>query len=122
MSDGKFFTQETKDLLKKAGDDALKLPFWAEPFDGPAFGIIINIVDKNADKVVPDEYDAGINSAIQNAFAGNFEVAEAEAATILNKVIDLPYLEEDTEYMVFVNGLGFLVSIIKQWIEKKKAA
>ncbi|WP_159521763.1 hypothetical protein [Sunxiuqinia indica] len=120
--DGKVFTPETKKLIAKAGDDMIKLPFYAEPFDGPALKIVLNFLDEKADKFIPDDIDPLLNQSINMAFEGNYSEASELAGTALNKVIDIPLLEEDTEQVMFVDGVRFIIRLVKNWIEKKKAA
>lgn len=118
---GKVFSAETKKQIARAVDDLIKLPFYAEPFDGPAIKIILNFLDEKADKFIPDEIDPLLNEAITLAFAGNFAEASNLAGTALNKVIDVPLLEEDTEQVMFVDGVRFIIRVVKNWIEKKQA-
>lgn len=118
--DGKFFTKETKNLLVKVGDDIVKLPFWAEPFDGPAFRWFINFLDAKADKFIPDTIDPLVNAAIIAAFNGNFDLASEKIGSALNQVIDIPLLDEDTEQTMFVDGVRFVLRIVNDWISKLK--
>jgi len=118
--DGKFLSSETKNLLAQMGDDLVKLPIWVEPFDKMGFSAVINLVDKQADKYIPDNLDKPINEAITEAFNGNYDGASSKIGTALNVVIDIPLLNEDSEQVLFVSGVTFLVSLIKTWIEKKK--
>lgn len=118
--DGKVLTKETKNLIVKVADDLAKLPFYIEPFDGHAFRVIVNFVDSKADKYVPDEIDPLINRSVKNAIAGNYEAASEEIGTAINKVFDIPLLDEDSEQKMFVEGVLFLLRMIDNWIERKK--
>jgi len=119
--DGKVFSQETKDLIVKVADDVVKLPGWAEPFDGMAFKILVNFIDKQGDKVIPDKFDELINMAVALALNKQYEEAAAEAGAALDALVDIPYLDDDVEKLVFIDGAKFLVRLIQNWIEKKKA-
>lgn len=120
MSNGKVFSQETKDLIVKVADEVVKLPIYAEPFDAFAFRLIVNLVDDKLDTIVPDEYDEFINIAVNAALTGNIEEAAQNIAQATNILIDIPYLEEEAEQEMFLAGARFLTSIIKVWIDKKK--
>ena len=120
MSDGKVFTKKTKNLIVKVADDMVKLPFYLEPFDGPGFRMIINFIDSKADKFIPDEIDPLINEGIELAFNGETDAASEKIGTALNKVINVPLLEEDSEQLMFVDGVRFILRVIKNWIENKK--
>ena len=119
--DGKVFSKETKDLVVSVIDDVVKVPVWAEPFDGIAFRVIINFIDKEGDKIIPDTFDANINAIIQKALSGGYEEAAAIAGEALDDLIDVPYLEDEIEKLVFVDGARFVVRLIQNWIEKKKS-
>lgn len=118
---GKVFSEETKDLIVKVGDEALKLPFYAEPFDGMAIGFLVNFVDEKLDKVVPDQFDEAINVSINAALMGNYEEASLNIATAINILIDIPYIEEEVEQEVLVAATNLILRLIKSWIEGKKA-
>jgi len=118
--DGKVLTDETKDLIVKVGDDVIKLPFWAEPFDGPALKWLITYVDKQGDKIIPDDIDPLINSAIKAGLEGDWDVAEVQIATALNKLVDIPLLDEDAEQSLLVNATKVIVDVIRMWIQKSK--
>ena len=120
MSNGKVFSQETKDLIVKVADDVVKLPVYLEPFDAFAFKLVVNFIDDKLDELVPDEFDEFINIAINAALSGNLEEASQNIAQALNILVDIPYLEEEAEQEMFLAGAKFLTSMIKVWIEKKK--
>lgn len=118
--DGKVLLKETKKNLRVVLEDAIKLGVVGELVDGPIIAGAINIVDHYGDKVIPDEYDPIINSACEKIIAKDYDGATVNLATIMNKLIDIPVLDEATEEVVFINGLRFLVSILQNYIQKKK--
>ena len=120
--DGKFFTNETKNLLVKVGDELIKLPFWAEPFDSPAFRWFVNFLDAKADKFIPDTIDPLVNAAIIASFNGNYDLASEKIGTAINQIIDIPLLDENTEQTMFVDGTRFILRLVNNWITKKKDA
>ena len=120
MSDGKVLTKETKALIVQAVDDALQLPWYAEPFDGKLAKILLDFLDKKADKVIPDEVDALINAAITEAFNGQYDLAAEKAGTAINIVVDIPLIDEDTENALIVDSIRVIIRFILNWIEKRK--
>ena len=120
--DGKLFTKETKSLLKKVLDDAIPQHGIKELLSDIGIFGAVELIDYYGDKFVPDEYDPPLNSILTKALDGDYEGAKSEAASLLNKVIDLPYLDETSEEAVFQTGMSFLLKIITNWIDKKKAA
>lgn len=117
---GKVFSEETKDLIVKVADDVVKLPFYAEPFDAYAFKIVINFIDSKLDKYVPDQFDEFINLAVNSALVGNIEEASLNIGSALNLLVDVPYVDEDFEQQMFVDGAKFIASLVKSWIDGKK--
>lgn len=128
--DGKFFTQETKDLIVKVGEDLIvgseisknaAVATGIEILDGPAIRLFVNYIDKLADQKIPDEFDAAINETIKMAIAGNYEEAIEAIGTLIDSIVDIPVLDDQLEKLLFVDGLKFIARIIQNWIEKKKA-
>jgi hypothetical protein len=127
--DGKFFTQETKDLIVKVGEDLIVgseisknavIATGIEILDGPAIRLFVNYIDKLADQKIPDEFDAVINETIKMAIAGNYEEATEAIGTLIDSIVDIPVLDDQLEKLLFVDGLKFIARIILNWIEKKK--
>jgi hypothetical protein len=118
--DGKVFQKETKSKIVKMIDDAVKLPFWAEPFDGAAARAIVNYIDSQGDKHIPDTFDSAIDNAVNLALDGNYEEAAAKAGAVIDENLDIKYLPDDVEALLFVDGARFIVRFVQNWIEKKK--
>ena len=120
MADGKFFTDETKDLIVDILDNLTKLGI-LEVLERPAYKIVLNQVDKYADKVVPDIYDDQINEVVTLALSEQYEEAAEKAGIIIDDLVDLEKVNDDIEKLVFVDGLKFIVRQIQLYIEKKKS-
>jgi hypothetical protein len=118
--DGKVFSKENKKFLVDVADKAVKLPWYAEAFDGPGFTAVINWVDKNGDKVIPDTLDVAINEIVDAAEVKDWALAEEKAATALNLVINIPLLEEEQEQQVLVDAVRLVIQIVRSWIASKK--
>ena len=121
MADGKFFSEQTKDAIVKFGDELIKVNAFLEVVDGPSLRIVTNYIDKLGDKFIPDEYDQNINDAVTKVIEGDYDGACDDIAVIENKIIDLPYTDEDTELDIFKAGNAFLLALLKDFIAKKKA-
>ena len=118
--DGKVFQKETKKKIVKMIDDSIKLPFYAEPFDGPAAKALVNFIDTQGDKHIPDEFDTAIDNAANLALDGKYEEAAAAAGKIVDENLDIKYIPDDMEALLFVDGARFIVRFVQNWIEKKK--
>ena len=121
MPDGKFFKDETKDLIVKVGDKWIKLNPLGEIVDGPAIRILVNAVDKLGDKYIPDQYDTAINDAVTKVLEGDYDGASDDIATLENLLIDIPFTDEDTEAQIFKAANDFLLALLKDFIAKQKA-
>ena len=122
MADGQVFTPETKELIVDAAFDGLKpkVPFWLRPFLKPALKALLNFLDKQGDKIIPDKVDKLINLAIKLVIEGDYDGASYHAAEALNIVVDLPLIDEDTEHNMFRDAVRLIIRIIQDWIEKKR--
>lgn len=119
MANGKFFTDKTKDLIVDVLDG---LKNWGilEPIEKPLYRIVLNQVDKYADKVVPDVYDDKINELAQMALAGDYVEAAGLGGEIIDDLVNFEKLDDSVEKLIFVDGLKFIVRQIILYIEKKK--
>ena len=122
MADGKVFTDSTKDGLVKIVDDAIKLGVVGELLDNLAIRGAVNVIDFYGDKIIPDDYDPFINEVIQLILEEKYALAAEKAGSLMNKLIDLPVMDETTEEFVFVQGMKFLVSMLMNYIEKQKSS
>ena len=119
MADGKFLTDATKDALVDVLDNLTKLGIF-EPLERPAYRIVLNQVDKYADKYVPDELDDKINDAATLALNGEYEEAAGKAGEIIDFLVNLEKVDDSIEKLVFVDGLKFVVRQLVLFIESKK--
>lgn len=129
--DGQVLTKETKKLIVVIGDDLIKgdmitknklLAGLIELGDGPILNVVIEFIDAQGDKVIPDELDAKINEACNLAIKGQFEEAAGVAGEVIDQLVDLEKVDDSIEHLVFVDGLKFMVRNIQLYIEKNKAA
>jgi len=120
--DEKLLSDDTKKILvdfiyEKAKN---KLPKWAKLFGILKAGIrfLVNYLDTQGDKVIPDKIDIYINEAIVKFNMGETEAAIAAIANAENILIDLPNLDEKQEYGVWYANTYALVLNIKAWVNK----
>ena len=118
-----FLTKETNDLVKDIIVEAVKpkVPFLLRALVSPSVGIVLNLVNKYADKVVPDSVDGYINIAIKEAHTGNYNLAAASIGKAADTLIDIPNVDDVHESNLFISIAQAIVQGVKVWIEKKKA-
>ena len=111
-------------------DDKLKLPFWAEPFDGLLASQAIGWLDGNYSSKMPEsvkpvyvkigqvfeQYSTDKGIKIEDL------LGIEELAMFINSLVDIPGMTEEDEGILFQAILQGLFSVIKKFIENKKAA
>lgn len=117
--DGKFLTDSTKDVVVDVLDALTNVGVF-EIIEKPAYRIVLNQVDKYADKVVPDKYDVLINELAVLALNKQYEEAAEKAGLIIDGLVNIEAVDDAIEKLVFVDGLKFIVRQIQLFIEKKK--
>ena len=120
MSDGKVFTDGTKKSILDVVEKAIEVGPVLELVDVLVAKGILDVLDHVGDKFIPDNLDEDLNLVAELCLQEEWELAGASTGSLLNKLIDIPVLEEASEELVFTNGFKFLVSLIKNYIEKKK--
>lgn len=121
--DGKVFTEQTSDLIVKVADEGIKMGFFADKvlnLDGMMVKSALRLIDHFGDKVIPDDYDPVINSVCTKILNKDYDGARAELATLANKKIDIPILDEASEEMVFQSGFTFIMNLISNFLKKAK--
>lgn len=124
MSDGKFLTEKTVDLVSDTIIEKyrVKLPWYMRRFGIPKIILkaIFNFLNKGADKIIPDRADALINQAVQQGNAGDWDSATISLAKAENIIFDISKeMGEEEEYEWFFANTNMIVKNIKRWIREK---
>lgn len=112
--------QEQK--LAQVLDDLVKAKGLLELADGYVFKLLITFLDdKFADKLNVEikEHLANLADAL---LVGNWDGAEEVATIIINKLIDIPLLDETSEGLLFKGIVEFIVGAVLKLIGSKKNA
>jgi hypothetical protein len=109
-------------------DDKLKLPLWAEPFDGMLVNYTMGYIDGKYSDKIPE-----ILKPVYIRVGGVFEqyekdktldiaelISAEDISTIITNLIDIPMLTEDEETILMTAIVQGLFAVIKNYIEKKK--
>ena len=73
-----------------------------------AFMLIISVVDDNLADRIPEDWQNPIEPIINAAMDGRWEYAGRLAAGLTNKKVDIPGIDEDSEFAIF-NGVIQLI-------------
>lgn len=117
--DGKVLSKETKKFLADVFDDLIKAGI-AEPIDGTLILIVLNVIDKQVDKVIPDSMDNSINEIAVLCGEKKWIEAAEKAAILADEQIDVPFIDDEIERKAFLAVANTIVSLIQLWINKKK--
>jgi len=122
MEEKGIFTADQEKLLAGLLDDAIVLKGVTELLDGYLFKAVITFIDdKYADKL-KEEIKVQLAALAEAVIAEDVVLAEQLATDLVNSLIDIPGLDEESEGLVFKGVIEILVGIILKWIEDKKQA
>lgn len=123
------FSKKAESGFGKFIDNIIKLPGWAEPFDGFLAAQLLKFIDSKYGTLIPDTYAvlfAGVNKAFENYDdTGVFEVVDLiaieDVVSVINTLVDIPSLTEDEEAILFSGILTGVFQVIKNYLLKAKS-
>jgi hypothetical protein len=118
---GEVFTKETVTLLKGWIGDAIKdkVPFMLRAVIKPTIGIGLNVLNKYADRIVPDRVDTYINGAVVELEKGNYDLAGQFVGKGLDALAEK--VKGDTVKEKFFTSIGVtIIAGIEYVIEERR--
>jgi hypothetical protein len=117
------FTPAHEDFLAGVLDDLFKFknPL-IEKFDRTFFKIMVSTLDNQGLDRLNPEWKADIIPIIDAGMAMNVEETRRLSTDLLNKRVDIPKVDEETELMVFDAFTRFIVAAIDWYVQKKQPA
>jgi hypothetical protein len=119
MEEG-ILTSAQEKTLAALLDDAIKLKGVAEFVDGFLFKALITFVDDKFIDKLKEEIKVKLAALVEAVMAEDVELAEQLATELVNSLIDIPGLDEESEGLLFKGVIEIIVGAILQWIESKK--
>ena len=115
-------TPAHEDFMAGVLDDLFKFknPL-IEKFDKTFFKIMISTLDNQGLDRLNPEWKGDLIPLIDSAIALNVEETRRLATDLLNKRVDIPKVDEETELMVFDAFTRFIVAAIDWYVQKKQA-
>lgn len=112
---------DNRKFLAGVIDDAIEAKGILELVDGVAARIILNVVDNFVDNkiTVPDEIKLDLNELVEAVKEKDIEAVEEIAATLLDRLIDIPGIDDEGEKILFEGTIKMLVGAIKIWLKKQ---
>jgi len=114
------FTKEQEKKLASLLDELIKLKGLFEMVDGLVFTAIISMVDDQLINKLPEEIKIKLSELAEAVIAEDVEEAELLATDLINQLLDIPLLDEDTEGLLIGSLIRLIVSSVLSWIERKK--
>ena len=117
------FTPEHEEFLAGVLDDFFKFknPL-VEKFDRMAFKLMVTTLDNQGLEKINPEIKADIIPLIDASMGMQVEETRRLATDLLNKRIDIPKIDEETELMVFDAFTKFMVAAVDWYVQKQKPA
>jgi hypothetical protein len=113
---------ESESKIAKWLDDAIVLKGPLELIDGPAFKLVISTLDNKYAEKIPEPYKTKIREGLELVMnESDFEEASRKATEYLDTIIDIPYINDETEKLVF-RGLHMIIIAVAAKINTKEAA
>lgn len=119
MEEG-ILTLEQEKKIAALLDDLLKVKGFVELIDGYVFKAIITFVDnKYVDKLSVD-IKTKLAALVDAVLAEDVVLAETLVTDLMNTLIDIPGLDEESEGLLFKGIIELIVGAILDWINSKK--
>lgn len=120
MEEKGILTAEQEKKLAELLDNVIKLKGFLELIDGYVFKALITFLDdKFADKIKV-EIKVKLAELVDAVLAEDIETSETLAAEVINMLLDVPGLDEESEGLLFKGVIQLVVGAILDWLESKK--
>jgi len=112
-------TKDVEKFLANLADDKVKAGVF-EIIDGPAFNYVIKFLDDTYGDKIPDEYKLKLRGLIHTVLIEkNIDSAIDDLVGYLDKLIDIPLLDDEDEDALF-KGLAQIIKGLILGLAKKK--
>jgi len=122
MAEKGIFTLEQEKKLAGLLDDAIKLKGVMELVDGLVFRQLLTLLDDQLINKLPEDIKVKLAQIAEAVIADDVETAETLATDLINSLIDVPVLDEESEGLLIGALVRLIVSSVLKWIEGKKVA
>jgi len=91
-----------------------------EWIDGYLCKVAITLLDDKVVDKIKEEIKVKLATLVDAAMAEDLELSETIAADIVNGLVDIPGLDENSEGLIFKGIIEMAVGAIIAWIEKRQ--
>ena len=120
MAEKGILTSEQEKALAQKLDEAIKLKGFHELIDGIVFKALITLLDDQLVEKLPEKIKTSLAAIATAVIANDVETAETLATDLINGLIDVPLLDEESEGLIIGAIIRLIVSSILTWINSKK--
>ena len=110
--------QEKK--LAQILDDAVKVSGVFELIDGYLFKILLTFLDDTYADKLSVEITTELGQLAEALMASDWDAAELVATSIINRLVNIPGLDEDSEGLLFKGIIEIVVGAVLKLIGQKK--
>lgn len=110
--------QEKK--LAQILDDAVKVSGVFELIDGYLFKILLTFLDDTYADKLSVEIKTELGQLAEALMASDWDAAELVATSIINRLVNIPGLDEDSEGLLFKGIIEIVVGAVLKLIGQKK--
>jgi len=90
-------------------DDQFVFKGPVELIDGPAFKLVVSTLDNRFGEKIKEPYKSKLRQGIKIVLnEPNFEEASKKVTELLDEAIDIPYINDETEKLIF-KGLHLII-------------
>ena len=114
------FTLEQEKKLAGLLDEAIKLKGILELVDGVVFRALLTLLDDQLIDKLPEEIKIKLAEIAEAVIDEDVEKAEILATELINALIDVPLLDEESEGLLIGALVRLIVSAVLNWINGKK--
>ncbi len=120
MEEKGILTAEQEKKLAELLDNVIKLKGFLELIDGYVFKALITFLDDKFADQIKVEIKLKLAELVDAVLAEDIETSEILAAEVINMLIDVPGLDEESEGLLFKGVVQLVVGAILDWLESKK--
>jgi hypothetical protein len=107
-----------EELIAELLDEKVK---WKNPLmerlDGKMFQVVIKTIDNTLLEKIPPEWQSPIEPVIEAALTKDWELAAELISELVANKVDIPWLDEESEHLLFNAILSFVTGLIMAKVE-----
>jgi hypothetical protein len=121
MPEKGILTKVQEEKLAQIIDDSINAKGVLELIDGYVAKVAISLIDDSLlDKISKDDIKLLLGQLVDAAIAEDVELSEELAAEVLDKLVDVPLLDDETEDLLFEGAVKLIVGAVLNWIKKRQ--